>query len=218
MELKWLGEELGRVRDADVLLELLEAKAEELEPDHRPDAGDLIERLRAMRERDRDLLLEAMRSERYTTLLDRLVDAANAPRLRAGQGGRKARKVADSLVQRPWRRLRKQVKKLPEAPADVELHTVRKRVKQARYALEAVRPVTGRASERAATRFADLQDVLGDHQDAVVASQWLESAAKDSSGTVVFVAGELAGLFRSDRRDRRREWRKVWRRAHRSAP
>lgn len=29
-ELKWLGEELGRVRDADVLLGLLEAKANAL--------------------------------------------------------------------------------------------------------------------------------------------------------------------------------------------
>ncbi len=49
-ELRWLGELLGRVRDADVLLQLLTNKAEALPDDERCHAQTLIERLRVLRE------------------------------------------------------------------------------------------------------------------------------------------------------------------------
>ncbi len=216
-ELRWLGEELGRVRDADVLLGLLEAKAVDLPVERRGDAEALLDRLRSTRARDRGLLLDVMRSERYSQLLDRLVDAASAPRLLAGTEDRKAAKAAGALVRRPWKRLEKTVRRLPSAPADSDLHVVRKRAKQARYALEAVSPVAGSSAAKTARRLADLQDVLGDHQDAVVASAWLGGAAQDSDGTAVsFVAGELTGLLHADRRDLRRKWKSAWKHAQRA--
>jgi CHAD domain-containing protein len=213
-ELRWLGEELGRVRDADVLLGLLEAKAQKLPDSRQGDAGALLDRLREMRDRDRELLLHALRSDRYTKLLDQLVEAANAPRLRPGMAHRRGSKSVGTLVRKPWKRLVKRVKRLPSSPPDTELHTIRKRAKQARYALEAVTPVMGRAAAKAANRLAHLQDVLGEHQDAVVAVEWLSAAAKDSNGTAIpFAAGELAGSFEADRRELQKAWTKAWKRA-----
>jgi CHAD domain-containing protein len=210
-ELKWFGEQLGRVRDADVLSELLISKAVGVPAARREEAGLLIDRLREMRERDREQLLEAMRSARYADLLERLVDAAQAPRLRKGCRGTLAARVADSLTRRPAKRLRRTVKRLPKHAPDTDLHEVRKRAKQARYALEAVAPIVGGGAKRTAKRLADLQDVLGDHQDAVVAAAWLEAAARDSADvSTAFVAGEIAGAFAADRHRLRNEWPKTW--------
>ena len=123
------------------------------------------------------------------------------------------------LTRRPWKRLRKAVRALPEAPADADLHEVRKRAKQARYALEAVAPVAGPRVARAAKRLADLQGVLGDHQDTVVAYGWLHDAARDSGDAESkFVAGVMAGSFARDRRDLREQWRNVWRARRSAAP
>jgi CHAD domain-containing protein len=215
-ELRWLGELLGRVRDADVLLELLATKAETLTDDERGHAQALTERLRAMRERDRTMLVDAMRTDRYTALLDDLVEAARSPRVEAGVRRARATKVAGKLVRRPAKRLREQVRRLPDVPADAELHEVRKRAKQARYALEAIAPLAGKRAGRAAQRAADLQGVLGDHQDAVVAREWLHEAARDCADTeTAFVAGRMAGAFDADRLHLRARWRRDWKRARR---
>ena len=50
---------------------------------------------------------------------------------------------------------------------------MRIRAKRCRYAAEAVAPAVGKRPERFAKAVAELQDVLGEHQDAVVAGQWL---------------------------------------------
>lgn len=215
-ELRWLGEHLGRVRDADVLLGLLASKSEELPADEHVMARGLIARLRGARARDRDVLLDALRSPRYAALLDRLVDAARAPRMRDPERTTPVARAVGKLARRPWKQLRKKVRQLPVVPTDADLHEVRMRAKQARYALEAISPVAGRQARRAAKRVADLQGVLGDHHDAVVATGWLHEAARESDGTeLAFVAGKIAGSFAADQRRLRSEWRKTWKRADR---
>jgi CHAD domain-containing protein len=216
-ELSWLGEMLGRVRDADVLLDRLATNADSLAADDRATASELLDRLRETRERDRVSLLDAMRSDRYTTLLDRLVEAARRPRVHDHGGDQRASKVVRRLARQPWKRLRQAISRLPADPADADLHEVRKRAKQARYAFEAVTPIAGRRAARGAKRLADLQDMLGDHQDAVVAAAWLHDAARAASGVEVpFVAGRLAGLFDTERRRLRARWLDAWKRAQRS--
>ena len=68
---------------------------------------------------------------------------------------------------------------------------------------------------------AALQDVLGDHQDAVVASAWLREVARGAeTDDEVFVAGMLAGMLRRDERKTRAAWPAAWhaaRRQHRIA-
>ncbi|HEX4493656.1 MAG TPA: CYTH and CHAD domain-containing protein [Acidimicrobiia bacterium] len=216
-ELRWMGEHLGRVRDADVLLERLEAEVDWLSEAEHGDARQLLDRLRAQRARDRDDLLAAMRGARYARLLDALVDAAMSPRVRDALAEEPARLHLAALLERSCKRLRKAVRRLPDEPADADLHEVRKRAKQARYAFEALTPIAGRRAARAARRLADLQEVLGDHQDTVVAEAWLHAAAADTDRPeLAFAAGRLAASFADERRARRVEWPTIWKRARRA--
>ena len=76
----WLGEQLGRVRDADVLLARLTVIVEDVPGEDRAAADAvLLDRLRQMRDRDRAQLLDTLNSKRYAVLLDCLVTAARAP-------------------------------------------------------------------------------------------------------------------------------------------
>ena len=115
------------------------------------------------------------------------------------------------MVQRPWRSLRRRVGTLDDPPADEDLHSVRIRVKRCRYAAEAVAPALGKRAFAFAAAAAALQDVLGDHNDAVAAEAWLgEWASRRRSVNEAFAAGELAGLERARAQRTRRRWRKTW--------
>src|SRR5207302_9591853 len=75
-ELGWLADQLGSVRDAEVLRDRLREEAEDLPAaDARP-AGALLRRLDEGVERERERLLATLREQRYVDLLNRLVEAA----------------------------------------------------------------------------------------------------------------------------------------------
>jgi len=63
---------------------------------------------------------------------------------------------------------------------------------------------------------AEVQTVLGDHQDAVVAEGWLREAA-GASGVSALAAGELIGLQRAEATASREAWPAAWQ-AVRRAP
>lgn len=217
-ELQWLGDQLGHVRDADVLLGRLRSKAQELPADRQVPAHALVDRLQVMRDRDQAVLLDAMRSPRYTLLLEQLVEGARSPRMGTTRGAARASKSAAGLARRPWKRLRTTVKQLPGDPTNLALHEVRKRAKQARYALEAIAPVVGGTARRTAGRLADLQDILGDQHDAIVAIAWLHDTAMDTGDPEqAFVAGEIAGSFAADARALQGRWQPAWKRVKRTA-
>ena len=111
------------------------------------------------------------------------------------------RRAVERLTRKPWRRLRRAVDALTDEPSDPELHEVRKRAKQARYAYEATAPIIGKAAGRLAKELAGLQDVLGAHQDAVVATDWLYQAAVEiGDARTGYAAGRLAQIFDDERR------------------
>ena len=93
---------------------------------------------------------------------------------------------------------RKAGKRLRNADDDVErLHRARKAEKRLRYAAELVEPADKRM-RRIARNAKDLQTLLGEHQDAVVAAHFLStisaaSEGKNGSGFTygVLVANEL---------------------------
>ena len=61
------------------------------------------------------------------------------------------------------------------AERDVALHAVRKAVKQARYAAETAEPLLGKEARRDVRRYLELQEILGEHHDAVVARTFLRA-------------------------------------------
>ena len=102
-------------------------------------------------------------------------------------------------------------KALPETPADTDLHGVRIKAKRARYAAELAAPVAGRPAERFVDRVKKLQDILGEHQDAVVAEARLRALAGKAAGRRAgFVAGLLAERQRARRLAARAAFAETW--------
>ena len=214
-ELRWLGGVLGRVRDADVLLGRLSARVEELPAMDRVGAETLLDRIRERRERSGAELATALDSNRYAELRGRLLAAAQAPVL-TPLGAEPAVLVLPALVRRPWKRLRRRVRKLGADPSDAALHEVRIAAKRCRYAAAAVEPAVGDPAAQFAKALARVQNRLGEHQDAVVAEAWLRGAALDAASHTAFVAGELAAVEHRSALDARSRWRSAWEAARRA--
>lgn len=217
-ELGWLADTLGRVRDGDVMLDRMRARAASLPEASAQGATHVLKAL----ERERNVafngLQEAMRSDRYVSLLDLLVAAAREPAL-VGDAELPAKEVLPGLVRHPWRSLVKAVKAISDPPEDAELHAIRIKTKRCRYAAEAVAPVLGKRARAFASDAAELQQVLGDFNDAVVAESWLRDwTTRARSREAVFAAGELAGLERASGEVPRASWRKAWRQLSSSKP
>jgi CHAD domain-containing protein len=210
-ELKWLGSVLGPVRDLDVLLERLRTELDTLLADDRFAAERLVQLLSAERDLARADLVEALESERYLALLDLLAEMSAAP---AASGSERALR---SLASRQFERLRKTVEKLPSDPSDEELHRVRVLVKRARYAAELAEPIVGRPAARFVARAKRAQDVIGEHQDAVVAAQRIRDLLGTArGGRVAFAAGRLVEREEQRRLRARAGFPEAWRRLEKS--
>jgi CHAD domain-containing protein len=214
-ELGWLAGELGAVRDAEVLMERLRALARRLPEVDTRAVGDLLGGLASAQEEHRRGLLEAMSGQLYVDLLERLVAAAAAPRFSGATAKAPASQVLPALAVKPWRALRRAVLALETSPPDEALHQVRILAKRTRYAAEAVAPAAGPDAARFAKLVAELQDVLGEHQDSATASTWLRASAAAGGRRRAFVAGELSGLEAGVAADARRRWPDVWARIDR---
>jgi CHAD domain-containing protein len=79
---------------------------------------------------------------------------------------------------------------------DALLHEVRKAAKRVRYAAESARPVVGSAARDLAEAMADVQEVLGAHNDSVVIRPLLRrlAAEADAAGDSAFTFGRLHAL------------------------
>lgn len=207
-DLRTLGQRLGAVRDADVLLGRLEDHVARLDGADPAAAAGLLGRLRTEREDARTALLATLDGDDYLTLLDTLVAAAAAPSCLPVAGDRASGVLAD-VVRRPWVQLRRAVEALDDEPPDEALHAVRIRAKGGRYAAEAAAPVLGRPARRLARALAGLQEVLGDLNDAVVAEAWL-ARQEDLPPDQARVAEELAGVQRASAEADRQAWRGAW--------
>jgi CHAD domain-containing protein len=178
-ELKWLAGLLGDVRDLDVLLARLR-KAVPSADRNSPGTvvlAPLFLALQARRARMARALDDALASDRYRSLLDTLKAAAERPALEdaASVSCRESLPLAAAAA---WRRLKKSARDLRTSDPDERFHEVRKRAKRARYTAELIGPVLGHRGARAARRFirltTQIQDTLGEHQDAIVAAQEIQ--------------------------------------------
>ena len=113
-------------------------------------------------------------------------------------------------MEAPWRHLERICEQLGPRSADGELHGARIRAKRVRYAAEAMVPVFGKPARKFARRAADLQTVLGEHQDSVLAIGWLRAQAGGTAARGAFVAGELAGLEHLAQAEARDAWPAAW--------
>jgi CHAD domain-containing protein len=185
-ELKWIGRALGAVRDHDVLLIHVRAQAETLPSTDVAALGLIVEGIERHRETSREEMLEALSSPRYLELLGRIELAGEAP-----QWNGKRRSV-QKLAATEFKKLERAIKALDPPPSDTELHRLRVRGKRARYAGELAEAVVGKKARRFVDRAKNVQDVLGEHQDAVVADERVrELVLSRSNPQLALVAGRL---------------------------
>jgi CHAD domain-containing protein len=116
------------------------------------------------------------------------------------------------VAARELRRLRKAVAALPNDPSDDELHAIRIRGKRARYAAELAADAGTKRAAAVVERAKTLQDVIGSHQDAVVAEEKLRELLDGHGGRTALAAGRVIERQRERKREARREFPKVWRR------
>jgi CHAD domain-containing protein len=185
-ELKWLGQALGAVRDHDVLLTHVRAEAETLPTGDVGALALVVEGIEQRREASREQMLEALSSQRYLEVLGRVELAGEAPHW----NGR--RRTVRKLAAREFKKLERAIKELDPVPSDTELHRLRVRGKRARYAGELAEAAVGKKAGRFVDRAKNVQDVLGEHQDAVVADERIrELVLSQSNPQPALVAGRL---------------------------
>ena len=210
-ELGWLGGELGAVRDLDVLLAGLRADAENLDRNDQPGSAELLGRLAGQRATAYGELLEALRSPRCATLLENVLVLVSAPPFASPGAERPAAEVVPTLVRGPLRKLRREGDRLGRSPDDAALHRVRILAKRLRYATDVAAPLAGKRAHGAARALAQLQDVLGEHNDACVALTRLRALAQDATPAGVWASGLLGGLQITRAAERRTQFRAVYR-------
>jgi CHAD domain-containing protein len=213
-ELRWLGGMLGAVRDAEVLRDRLRSREARLAPRDRPTAERLVGILEDRRDDARRRLLASMSEARYADLLAALIEAARAPGILDELASAPAATALRPALAVLWKDLEGAIDRVVEEASDDSLHAARIRAKRVRYAAEAVAPVFGKGARRFARAANALQDVLGEHQDAVLAAAWLREAA-EATPAAAFVAGELAALEAEAARAARAAWPKAWKRLSR---
>lgn len=222
-DLKWLGAALGDVRDVDVLQSYLTDSRTSGRADE-DGTAILSSELRYRRSLACHALVVVLESDRYLTLLDKLHAAALTPPVLDGAAhgahgvapGDLARRHLPVLVDGAWAKLRKETRQVRGAPTDRQLHRVRIRAKQVRYAAELSVPVVGRPARRTAKLAESVQEELGHHQDAVMADQWLRSHIGQRPAEAEFAAGQLSADQLARRRRARHRWIRLRKRLRRA--
>jgi CHAD domain-containing protein len=216
-ELKWLAGELGVDRDQEVLTERLTGALDELPPTllSGPVRGRLRTWSNARRGGSRRRLIAVLDGKRYLTLLDTL-DAllADPPLLEAA--GRKPEKVIGKTVRKDFGKLSALVEQAlglpPGHDRDLALHEARKKAKRTRYSAETAVPVLGGPAKSLVKDMKSLQDLLGDHQDSVMAREALRELAQQAhaAGESAFTYGVLHGREEQRAEADERELPEAW--------
>lgn len=175
VELSWYANLLGEVRDRQVQRSRFADSLGDL-PDHLvlgPVAARIENDLLAEQLRFRQVVTTELDGERYRALLSELARWSRGLPLAPG-----ASKIDDAdlvaLARKAGKKAGKRVATAVRTGEDETLHRARKAGKRARYAAELVRPIVGKKEARAGIdKYKNVQEILGEHQDAVVAAATL---------------------------------------------
>jgi CHAD domain-containing protein len=173
-ELKWLASVLGEARDLEVLDARISGALAELPAELvlGPVQAQVTRYFAGRRATAHHGVLDALNGDRYLALLTAIDELLTDPPLTPA-ATKKAHRNAGALLRRAYSRIDLHVRaaeQLPQGPErDTELHEARKAAKRLRYATEAAQPVLGRPASTLVSRVKAVQELLGDHQDSVVA-------------------------------------------------
>lgn len=205
--LTWLGQLLGFARDLDVQVAYFRQEAARLGVrDRKPLERFVVHLLEEQRKAQR-ILLGEMKSARYLSFLSNLRQAAYEPVMVESDW------TLEDIAARQFKKLSKEVRRLPRSPSNADLHRVRIQAKRARYTAELAELSVGKPASKFAKAAKGLQDLLGRHQDAVLAERYVrEFLARLPGARAAFVAGLLVARARQQQDEVRELFRSVWRR------
>ena len=167
-------------------------------------------------------LLEALDSRRYESFVNRFGRALRArPRRGAGPWSVARARGCARADRRPLRLVPKAARRIDaDSPPD-DYHRLRIRGKRLRYTLEFLGDLYPDDTKPLVKRLTALQDILGEHHDAVVAIERLRdlAAAGDDrlAPPTAFAMGEIAERYRRRAAELEPEARAAYKRDHREA-
>ena len=164
--LRWLAALLSPIRDGDILARRLTAELAELPPERvlGPVAREIEETLATERSAAVRTWQQAWTDERYAMVMSTLAGwLVKVPLAEEPMDGR-------TVLKKAQRKARRRLERAGDDPE--QLHAARKSAKRLRYAAELLTDVVPRAAKivKAAKKE---QTVLGDHQDLMVAADFL---------------------------------------------
>jgi CHAD domain-containing protein len=211
-ELKWLGRQLGPARDLDVLLIRLRREVAELDGPDAVGGGKIVAQLETEREAAQKELLATLDTPRYAELLAAFEQLVSAPPVATSEVS------LERVAAKEFRRLERQVKALGVDPSNDDLHQARIQAKRLRYATELSSQLLGKDGRKVVDAAKKFQDVVGAHQDAVVAEARIRAAVRKARGVgSALAAGRLIELERARRLEARADLSQAWRRLRRRA-
>jgi triphosphatase len=180
-EARWLGQEVGRLRDIEVVKNEIvprEAEAHPQQPGF-PAIADRLRREVTKRREDLRQLLGEARSHAFLIDLSRFVETRGwhvAEDLdQAGEFAIPLRKLARKALTKTWKKVRKRGRGIENLNAE-QRHELRKALKKLRYTVEFFSSLyAAKKVERFGKRLKKLQQLCGDVNDAaMVASTFSE--------------------------------------------
>ena len=218
-ELAWLADEMGLIRDSEVLEKRLLSHITLIPIEDGYVSGMAIKQALDRRiDVARQGALAAIRSDRHTYLVQDLIEASRAPQLLDG-AYQACEDVLPDLVAKTWRVLRKSCGALELGGPAHEWHAARIKAKRARYAVDCIAPIFGGKVAKFGKALAAVTEVLGDHQDAFVAQEFLRELAQQDStdGRTGYALGLLHGVELEAEMDSRFEFVEFWEKARHAA-
>lgn len=199
-ELKWLAGVLGEARDLEVLHSRFTDAVADLDPDLvlGPVAARLTRHFAPLETAAHQNSVTVLNSKRYFALLDAIDGLLADPPL-TPLAAKPAVKVLPDLIAKRYRKLAVHAEEALRTERgtgrDVALHESRKAAKRLRYTTEAAEPVLGKPAKEYRKRVKDLQTLLGEHQDSVVARPELRELGAQAhlDGENGFTFGLLLG-------------------------
>ncbi len=217
-QMKRLADALGDVRDLDVYIEHLDldlgALPEELQSSLQIYRHHLEKRRRQARQR----LVATLNSAWFRRLMSEAEQRleARVP-ARAAAAAQPVGRPAAERIEAALRKTLKSGRRLHAHSADSDFHRLRIRCKRLRYLCEFFAELYGSPALKMARKMARLQDLLGAHQDAIVAqrmiNEFVEACPRQARHPrMLFALGQLMALKSQQARDNRERFLKAWER------
>jgi CHAD domain-containing protein len=217
-ELKWLAAVLGDVRDLDVYQLDFHHYAAEIPAEDAAHLSDYQEYLAKQWGKARKKLVACLSARRYERLKDRFAQFLQRGPSRDAMSGARSLTISEAACAFIGKRHKKVIRDgraIDSDSPDKAFHALRIQCKRLRYLLESFRPIYDESLAPFIKRLKELQDVLGEFQDACVATQQLRRYAESvplrarNRGQLIAL-GQLISNQRNRAAARRTAFRQVW--------